>query len=76
MKKLLLGLVAAGALAAPGAALGDRADSTVTITCTQGATVIFSATMDANAEQGQLQVIEAQAILEARLGATCEVSPS
>jgi hypothetical protein len=75
MKKLVLAMLSAGALVVPGAAIADRADGTITLVCTDNATgaVIFSVTTDANAAQGQNQVIQAQRSLLERLGATCTI---
>ena len=74
MKKLVLMVITACALAVPASAVAGRADSTVTIVCVDNATgaVLFSATMDASAAQGQLQVIQSQEQqLLPRLNASC-----
>jgi hypothetical protein len=54
--------------------LHGGAESTVTLVCVDNATnaVIFSVTVDANAAQGQLQVIQAQEKqLLPRINASC-----
>jgi hypothetical protein len=74
MKKLVLTMISACALAIPAAAVADRADGTVTLICVNNATsaVIFSVTVDSSAAQGQLQVIQAQENqLLPRINASC-----
>jgi hypothetical protein len=74
MKKLVLTVMAACALAIPASAMAGRTDSTVTLTCVDKATgaVIFSVTADANSTQGQLQTIQAMKDhLALRLNAFC-----
>jgi hypothetical protein len=75
MKKLVLMVIAACALAIPASAMAGRADSTVTFVCidTTGAT-IFSATMDANALPGQEVVLVAEATAASKLSLTCSVA--
>jgi hypothetical protein len=74
MKKLVLMVIAACALAIPASAMAGRADSTVTLTCIDKTTlaVIFSVTADANSTQGQQQTIQAMLDhLALRLNAFC-----
>jgi hypothetical protein len=76
MKRLPLTVIAACALAIPTSAEAGRADSTVTLVCVDNATgaIIFSVTVDSEAGQGQLQVIQAQENqLLPRINASCFV---
>jgi hypothetical protein len=76
MKKLVLTMISACALAIPASAVADRADGTVTLVCVDKSTsaIIFSVTVDSRAAQGQLQVIQAQENqLLPRINASCSI---
>jgi hypothetical protein len=77
MKKLVLTVIAACALAIPASAMADRADQTVTLTCVDKDTgaLIFTVTADVNSTQGQQQTIQAMLDhLSLRLNARCSTS--